>query len=238
MALRLILLTGWLLAAVGVAVWHVGPGIAQAKLDDAAVLLATAEAAAKDEDYADAVEAYDKALAALPADRVADARTIRLAKAKAMMLGKKLPEAHGELKTLVDELTADPTADAKLVNDARSTLANAQYYTTWLMRLEGLGHDAWGPEIDAARQNYRLLAEKADANGDSVAATKHREDLEAAIRLDRMELTELQALPLPKQCKGCCSCKSNRAGKKPNPKQPKQDIRSGGGAPPLDDSGH
>jgi uncharacterized protein (DUF58 family) len=39
----------------------------------------------------------------------------------------------------------------------------------------------------------------ADAQGDEKAAGKHREDVESAVRLARMELSELQGLPLPSQ---------------------------------------
>ena len=99
----------------------------------------------------------------------------------------------------MDELAADPAADPTLLADARSTLANSQYYMTWLMRLEGLGREAWEPEVEAARQNYKLLAEEAEKRGDAAAAKKHREDLEASIRLARMDLSELQGLPLPSQ---------------------------------------
>ena len=63
------------------------------------------------------------------------------------------------------------------------------------------------------------------------------EDHEASVRLSRIDLSELQGLNLPKQCKGCCSCK----GRKPNKAKvpPKsQDIRGAGGSPPIDDSGH
>ena len=238
MVLRLFLLTAWLLAALGAGVYHLSAGPEKMKVDTAALRLAEAEAAAAKEDYTEAIEGYDLALAALPAHRKDDARKIRLEKAKAQMLAKKLPEAHADLKALVDELAAEPGVDAKFAADARSTLANAQYYTTWLMRLEGLGHDVWEPEIDAARQNYKLLAEQADARGDGGTATKAREDLEAAIRLARAELSELQGMPLPKQCKGCCSCKSNRVGKKPQQPKVKQDVRSAGGSPPIDDGGH
>jgi hypothetical protein len=83
--------------------------------------------------------------------------------------------------------------------DARASLANAQYYMTWLMRLEGLSRDVWEPEIEAARQTYRLLADQATAGGDDQAAKSQRENLEASIRLARMELSELQGLPLPSQ---------------------------------------
>jgi hypothetical protein len=97
----------------------------------------------------------------------------------------------------MDELQEDPGADPAVLAEARSTLANAQYYMTWLMRLEGEPRDVWEPEIEAARQNYRLLAEQADRQGNSQRARKCQEDLEAAVRLARMDLGELQGLPLP-----------------------------------------
>ena len=83
--------------------------------------------------------------------------------------------------------------------DARGALANAQYYTTWLMRLEGLSREEWEPEIEASRQNYKLLAEHAEEAGDEAAAEQARSDLESSIRLARMDLDELQGLPLPSQ---------------------------------------
>jgi hypothetical protein len=67
------------------------------------------------------------------------------------------------------------------------------------MRLEGLGRDEWEPEAEAARQTYKLLAEDAARRGDPAAAARHREDLEASVRLARMDLSELQGLPLPSQ---------------------------------------
>ena len=115
------------------------------------------------------------------------------------MLDRQLPEANAALKELVDQIEADKSADSKLRDDARAALASSQYYMTWLMRLEGLGADDWEPEIENARQTYRLLAEQAEARGDTVSAKKHREDLESAIRLSRMELAQLQGLDLPKQ---------------------------------------
>lgn len=239
MVLRILLLTGWLLAGVGGWVYHLSAGQEQTALDEVSKHVKAAEAAAASDDYDAAVEAYAEALKVLPNGRTAEARKIRLEKAKAQMLARQLPEAHADLKGLVDELTADAGADPKLVADARSTLANSQYYTTWLMRLEGLSAEEWEPEIEASRQTYKLLAEDAEKRGDAAAAAKHREDLEAAVRLARMELSELQGLNLPKQCKGCCSCKNGRKPSKQGQKpQQKQDIRSAGGAPPLDDSGH
>ena len=199
MALRILVLTGWLLVAVAGVTIHLSAGPAYEKMDTAAQLIKDAEAAAADNDYVLAVEKYEEALRALPEGRTAEARKLRLEKAKAQMLAKRLPEAHADLKALVDELAADTSADPKVLAEARSAMANANYYMTWLMRLEGLGTDAWEPEIEAARQTYKLLAEQAEAAGDTVAAKKHKEDLEAAVRLARMDLGELQGLPLPSQ---------------------------------------
>ena len=67
------------------------------------------------------------------------------------------------------------------------------------MRLEGLGAADWEPEIESSRQTYRMLAEAAEAHGDTVSAKAHRQDLESAIRLSRMDLAQLQGLDLPKQ---------------------------------------
>src|SRR5262245_36312584 len=72
--------------------------------------------------------------------------------------------------------------------------SRSQFYTTWLMRLEGRDRKEWEPEIEAARQNWRLLAEQA---GDEKEAATHRSDLESAIKLSRLEIEDLQGLPLP-----------------------------------------
>ena len=62
------------------------------------------------------------------------------------------------------------------------------------MRLEGLTREQWEPEIEAARQNWRLLAETAVTAEEK---SQHQKDLEAAIRLARLEIEDLQGLPLP-----------------------------------------
>ncbi len=197
--MRLLILICWLMMPILVGAYHYGPGQDRLRLDAAAAALSTAELCAADGAWASAVAAYDDALKELPPGHTAQSQRIRLERDKAMMLSKQLPAAHDDLKSLVAELVADKQADPRLLAQARSTLANSQYYLTWLMRLEGLAREAWEPEIEAARQEYRLLAEEAQKSGDSAAAAKHREDLEATIRLARMDLGELQGLPLPSQ---------------------------------------
>ena len=110
------------------------------------------------------------------------------------MQASGLPEARYELESLVEQMQEDATTDPVLMRDARQALASAQFYKTWLMRLEGLDRTVCEPEIEAARQNWRLLAEKAPTQEEK---TLHQEDLEAAVRLARLEIEDLQGLPLP-----------------------------------------
>ena len=197
--MRILLLSAWLLLVPVALAYHFGPGQTQQKLDATAKKLAEAQRLAAAEDRAAAVEAYSEALKLLPDGHADAARKIRLQRAKVQMLAKQLPEAHADLVSLVDELSGDAAADPNLLAEARSVLANSQYYLTWLMRLEGLPREVWEPEIESARQIYRHLAEHSQTRGDAAAAKTHLEDLESTIRLARMDLSELQGLPLPSQ---------------------------------------
>ncbi|MGL4422042.1 MAG: hypothetical protein ACRCZF_15345 [Gemmataceae bacterium] len=197
--MRYLLLAGWLMLVPVAYALHMGPGQKQKALDIAATHIAKAEQSVTANDYAAAVEAYDAALSSIPPERTHEVRHLRIERAKAQMLAKKLPEAREEMAMLVDELQTDPKADPKQLDAARSVMANSHYYTTWLMRLEGLSRDEWEPEIESARQSYKLLADDAARRGDQLALNTHQHDLESAIRLARMDLGELQGLPLPSQ---------------------------------------
>jgi hypothetical protein len=211
--MRKLLLFVWLLLPAAALAYHYGPGQDLAREDRAADAATRGEdfarearaVAAKDGDAAarelwqKAADAYEEALGELPRENVAQSRVLRLERAKAQMFLSKLPDAHHEFALLVDELESDPTADPKLLADARGALANAQYYRTWLMRLEGAPAAEWEPEIEASRQNYKLLAEAAVEADDPALAQAAKEDLESAIRLARLDLKDLQGLPLPSQ---------------------------------------
>ncbi|MEN6451692.1 MAG: hypothetical protein ABFC96_14465, partial [Thermoguttaceae bacterium] len=95
-------------------------------------------------------------------------------------------------------------SDPKLVNQAAGELAESSYYAAWIMRLEGATPDEWKPEAERARQQYRLLAERADVDKDATSELFQR-NLEATIRLEQMDFNTLLAKPLPKKC---CNCKN------------------------------
>ncbi|MDG2384002.1 MAG: hypothetical protein P8N76_20185 [Pirellulaceae bacterium] len=189
----------WLLLPVLVGAYHLGPGQKQVIIDRAGQAARIGDQMAQNDQWAQAIAQYDLALELLPEGHVADAQQLRLAKAKAQMFDAQLPAARQDLQALVDELSDDSSADHKLLNEARESLANSQYYTTWLMRLEGQPKEVWQPEIESSRQIYKLLAEDADQFNEKQRKSRHQEDLESSIRLARMDLKDLQGLPLPSQ---------------------------------------
>lgn len=198
--MRVILLFAWMALPIGGVAFHYGPGQELLRLDDVAVVIAEAEEGVAKQDWQLAIERYDDALKQLPGDQQATAQRLRLERAKAQMQASKLPEARRELETLVRELdVADAAKSAALLPESREALANSQFYLTWLMRLEGKLRAEWEPQIEAARQNYRVLAETAESRGDKAQGQRHREDLETAIRMSRLEIQDLQGLPLPSQ---------------------------------------
>ncbi|MEK6234579.1 MAG: hypothetical protein N2C14_07690 [Planctomycetales bacterium] len=197
--MRMALLTCWLIIPFVAGAYHFGPGQRRLVLDQAQDLIEHAQQDAADEHWAAAETKYEQALELLPEDQLRLQRHVRVERAKAQMFVKKLPTAHQDMKSLVDEMAADENADRVLLKEARQVLANSQYYITWLMRLEGKSKSEWEPEIESARQTFRLLAEDAKKSGDAEGARQCQKDLESAIRLARMDVGDLQGLPLPSQ---------------------------------------
>lgn len=229
----------WLSIPATLVAWWLGPGVDARARDRAAAAVRDAERF-RDDDPAAAVQAFDEALAALPtADRPLATR-LRLERAKARIDAAQLARASQELDALVDELAATPDADPTLVADAHDALATSDFYVTWLKRLEGMPRDEWEPHAESARQSWRRLADAAEARGDAVAATRHAENLEAVIRLARMDPEALQGQPIPRQCRGCkgstCRSCSGKARSK-DPSSGRKDARGAADGPPPDRSG-
>lgn len=194
--MKIALLTFWLLVPLGFAAWHYGPGQSHLETDDARIFIKQAQAALDEKDYPGAIKNWSAAIGKLPKEDVTLSRRLELEIAKAKMLDSKLPEAREELAELMQRLESDPDSDQALRDETTSALANSRYYMTYLMKLEGLPDASWEPEIDAARQEYKYLAEHA---GDSALAKTSANDLESAIRLARMDPAELYGLPIPNQ---------------------------------------
>ena len=112
--MRKILLLVWLMLPVLAGAYHYGPGQQRLLLDDVSAILAQADEHAAAEHWAAAVKKYEEALALLPAERVHEARRVRLERAKAQMFDRKLPEAHQDLTSLVDELNQQFTSTEPL----------------------------------------------------------------------------------------------------------------------------
>ncbi len=219
----------WLALPVALAAYHFGPGRALMGADRGAERLAAARKAEAAEDWQGAVDAYGEALAWMPSGATEARARVRLAQARARVFTGELPEAMQDMEGLLTEVLRGP-GEGALARAVRGELASAQYHAAWLMRLEGAERQEWTAQTDMARQNFRLLAEHAKASEDAGAAG-HQKNLEASIRLAQMDLSELQGLPLPKQCSGCknCSqkCRSQRESRqKDGPKEPK-DARGG-----------
>lgn len=241
--MRAIVILLWMLLPLGAVAYHYGPGVDARSRDASARHLADAERLQAAADPAGAVKAFDAAIAALPMADVATARRLKIERAKAKIAASRLAEASQELGGLVEELQADPQADPALIDDATAALATSDFYVAWLKRLEGFQREDWEPHTESARQVWRRLADEAESRGDMRARDRHAQDLEAVVRLARMEPDELQGLPIPKQCKNCqggkCrNCSGKKPGRNPNAGMKKpEDARGAGSGPPPDGSG-
>jgi hypothetical protein len=216
----------WVLAPVALLAYHYGPGQAGIAREEAKASIQAAMDFKDKEQWPQAIDAYNEALAALPQNETAKRHQLQLARANARIYVGELPEAMLEMEYLLDETVKG--SDNDLQNKVRSSLASAQYYTGWLMRLELAEKKEWMEPLEKARQNFRLLAEQTDKTN-AKASEDHQKNLEAVVRLARMDLSEVQALPLPKKCQGnknvCSKCNGQKKSNKPKNLKKKEDAR-------------
>lgn len=220
----------WLIAPVALLAFHYGPGQTGLARDDAARQIALAQNLEADEDWRGAMAAYADAIAKLPAENQAERWQLRLARSKARMHSGELPEAIADQQALLAEME-NASAPSAQIDEVRANLGTAEYYAGWLMRLEGATTEEWTVEVENARQHFRLLAES-NLGKDSAKAKRYQEDLEATIRLARMDLSELEGMPLPKFCQGCKNvgqkCRSQCQSKAKKPGEKPKDARGAG----------
>lgn len=197
--MRVLLIVLWMLIPVAALAYHLGPGQAQLKLDRASQLLQQADQFAQEQNWTQAQRNYAEALSVIPDSQTRKRRQVRLERNKALMMDRGLNEAFADLMSLVNEMQTDPDSDASTLAEAQSSLASAQFYRTWLMRLEGQPREIWEPQIESAQMTYRMLAENSAQAGNNEEYLVHTKDLESAIQLARIDVGELQGLPLPSQ---------------------------------------
>ena len=191
----------WLMIPIALVAYHFGPGQVKLARDRASRHIATARAAESRDDWRAAEAAYREALASLPEIDVDARLATRLAHAKTRPYLGQLPEAMADVESILDDALRD-SRDGALQEEIRAAAGQMHYHVAWLMRLEGAEPEEWTEETEAARQHFRLLSEKSN-HGDREG---HQKNLEATIRLARMDLSELKGLPLPKECQGNCNC--------------------------------
>jgi hypothetical protein len=215
---------------VALLAYHFGPGQSRLSAERAAKLIAEARQLETAEQWTEAAEAWAAALAATPSEKTTQRLQIQLAHANARIYAGELPEAMDQMEKLLTE-SQSGKASAELQREIRSSLASSRYYAAWLMRLEGGTTEEWLQQAESARQHFRLLAE--ETKGTTLAAS-YEKNLEATVRLEQMDLSELQGLPLPKKCSGCknvCQkCRSQSQSKCENPgeKKEQKDARGAG----------
>ena len=216
----------WALAPVALLAFHFGPGQAGLAREEAKTSIQAALDFEAGKQWQQAIDSYNDALAALPDSETAKRHQLQLARANARTHVGELPEAMLAMEHLLDETAKG--SDKALEKKVRSSLANAQYYIGWLMRLELAEKKEWMEPLEKARQNFRLLAEQT-AKTDAKASEDHQKNLEAVVRLARMDLSEVQALPLPKKCEGnknvCSKCQGQKKSNKPKDMKKKEDAR-------------
>lgn len=230
--MRILFIALWCLLPLGLVAFHYGPGQEKMALDLSGAALDRARVHLDASAWDAAIPELETALATLPKEHDSEAKRIALELLKARMMTGGLPEARAELESLLSQIDAD--ADPQLHSDALEALATARFHMTYLMKLEGLPETEWGPEIDAARQEQKLLLQRAAS---STEAARHADGLEAAIKLARMDPADLYGKAIPKQCQGCCSGKCNKPGKKPAMKGKPKDARDASSGPPIDGEG-
>jgi hypothetical protein len=207
-----VLLLVWMLLPIVVLIWHIGPGQDHLSSDRAGRHIRRADMAVTVGDWSAAAEAYVAAQAELPESATTQRCRLALSEATARIEAGQMTTGRELLEQLLKDMERDPAADENLMTSVRHELATAAYYEAWLARLQNASEEQWRPEIQLAQQQLRLLAQQAmrrAASEDNLRnADAHRRarifqrNLEAAVKLEQMDLVDLQNRPLPEDWPG------------------------------------
>lgn len=207
--MRKYLVLCWLLLPLPAVVLHYGRGQEWLARDRADDFIKQAQAAERQGNWQLADDRYRDADKAIGSDDRELKLRLDLARVRTRFhLGEAVAAIDGIDKLLDD--AAISTMPVEFQHEARALAGRIHYYAGWVMRLEGAKRELWMEEAELSRQNFRLLSEQnaaqeLPASSSPSAATPsdqsrmEREDLESAVQLQRLSLTELMARPLPKE---------------------------------------
>lgn len=188
----------WILIPLPVLVWHFGAGQEWMARDRAHTYLNEARAAEEKKAWGEAETLYKAAADQLKAGEPALKTQLDVA------LARTRYRQGGAVDSidLIDRVVSSkefPGLPEGVQREARELAGRIHYYAAWVMRLEGAQRDLWMEEAELSRQNFRLLAEETHSVGQTNYSMLQQTNLETAIRLQRMSLTELMGRPLPEE---------------------------------------
>lgn len=176
----------WLLFPVAVLYYHFNQGQNQMAREKARIHVAEIHELerAKEPNWEQVVEEYDKVMAELPSEeRPVVRHQIRLAKAKARLEMLDVVGAITDLTELLQESAQTHGDDAKTTRGIREMLGKAYYYATYLLKTNGAAEDEWRPFAERTRQIFRYLAEHQEPG--ALAQYEERVEAEFAKTLQR-----------------------------------------------------
>jgi hypothetical protein len=188
----------WLLLPLPVVVLHFGRGQQWLALDKAHAHVKQAEAAELNDDWQQADQHYRDAAKLVSTSDPALRLRLDLAQVRTSF---RMGEAVKAIDS-AERLLSDPAIRNMPVGfqrESRELAGRIHYYAGWVMRLEGASRELWMEEAELARQNFRLLTEQSASQGANDYSAKQQENLESAVQLQRLSLTELMARPLPQE---------------------------------------
>lgn len=191
----------WILLPLPVVVLHFGRGQEWLANDKAYAYLKKAKIAEMNENWELAGQLYRDAAKTLPTDNHDMKLRVELAQVRThFKMGDAMAAIDGADSLLDNKAMSSMPADFQ--HESRELAGRIHYYAGWVMRLEGASRELWMEEAELARQNFRLLSEKSTKEGAKDYSTKQQENLESAVQLQRLSMTELMARPLPQEGKG------------------------------------
>jgi F0F1-type ATP synthase membrane subunit b/b' len=208
--MRAFIIMIWLMIPIGMAYHCFSPEGAASRRQDAVskrwdeareTVQAASEAGGKDETERLLTEAriqYEEAIKMLPKSKENHIHRNQMALENALVMLKQglVEESLQEIEGLMEAIRAGDWPES-YEDNFRAVVAAGTYQAAVEMRMRGYNREEWASVADDARQQYCMLAGKYEAM-DSASSRVLKRNLEATLRLVRMDLAFLEGAPLPK----------------------------------------